>query len=236
MASNSATGGKPEHHRLRRVVESSSDDVARAIAHIDDLLAEGRLVPGQRLIEADLVAQLQIGRGPVREALRILAGDGVIELIPNRGARVREVSRERVVHMMQALLGIVLMGLELYVAREHSRDEKAELRAAFERIREKAGERNYNALLNCITDYHALVHEHSGNLYLNEVMLRLRIDNSHRQLASALHVEHWDAYVENYESITKALLKRDGDAAGKAMRKHGGDLMAALQARGDAVF
>jgi DNA-binding GntR family transcriptional regulator len=223
-------------HRLRRSVASSSDDVSRAIAHIDELIFQGRLVPGQRLIEADLVEQLKIGRGPVREALRILAGDGVIELIPNRGARVREVNRERVVHMMEALLGIVLIGLELFVAREQPREVKTELREALARIRASASQRDYFTLLNSITDFHALVHEHSGNPYLNEVMLRLRIDNSHRQLERSLHVEHWDAYVESYEIITKALLKRDGEAAGQALRAHAKRLTDSLRQGDDATY
>lgn len=51
----------------------------------------GKYVPGQRLIEADLTAELSISRGPLREALRLLAARGVIDLIPNRGAIIKKI-------------------------------------------------------------------------------------------------------------------------------------------------
>jgi DNA-binding GntR family transcriptional regulator len=53
-----------------------------------DLLMQGALEPGARIKEGEIAERLGLSRGPVREALRTLAGDGLIELLPNRGARV----------------------------------------------------------------------------------------------------------------------------------------------------
>jgi DNA-binding GntR family transcriptional regulator len=57
-----------------------------------DSLDTGRLVPGQRLVEADLCLRYGVGRGPVREALQRLANEGVVEISRNKGARIREIS------------------------------------------------------------------------------------------------------------------------------------------------
>src|SRR5271157_4397430 len=70
------------------------------VAHIverlrEDILA-GRLSPGSRLVECDLTARFAVSRGPVREALRRLAADGLIEHWPHRGAVVRRLGEREI--------------------------------------------------------------------------------------------------------------------------------------------
>ena len=59
-------------------------------------IESGRFVPGQRLTEAELTRQLGVSRGPVREAFKRLAGEGVLDLTRHRGAVVRAQTREEV--------------------------------------------------------------------------------------------------------------------------------------------
>ena len=66
------------------------------IEAITDGVKDGRYAPGQRLVEADLTAELGVSRGPLREALGRLAAEGVLELEPYRGAVVRRLTREDV--------------------------------------------------------------------------------------------------------------------------------------------
>ena len=63
-------------------------------------LQDGRYVPGQRLIEADLTKELKVSRGPVREALKRLAAEGLVSLIPHRGAYIRALTRDEVHDML----------------------------------------------------------------------------------------------------------------------------------------
>jgi DNA-binding GntR family transcriptional regulator len=57
-------------------------------------LYNGRYVPGQKLVEADLITTLNVSRGPVREALKRLHGKGIVKQIPYRGAHIRAFSRK----------------------------------------------------------------------------------------------------------------------------------------------
>ena len=66
----------------------------------DDILS-GRLSPGQKIVEEDLCASLGISRGPVREALRLLTQQGLVEHLPRRGARVVEWSTTDVVQLFE---------------------------------------------------------------------------------------------------------------------------------------
>lgn len=82
------TDPKPTSHNSRTQT-SASDTVFHGIV---SGLETQRFVPGQRLVEADLAAQFDVGRNSVREALQRLAADGVIEIVRHRGAVVRSLS------------------------------------------------------------------------------------------------------------------------------------------------
>src|SRR3546814_7375523 len=79
----------------------SGDTVERVAAILKEQILDGSLAPGQRLISRDLIEELGISRGPLREAFRRLAADRLIELIPNRGAVVRRLSRAEIINLFQ---------------------------------------------------------------------------------------------------------------------------------------
>ena len=104
-------------------------------------ILDGQLEPGVRLKEIPLAEQLGISRGPIREALRLLERDGLIELIPNRGAIVPEVKAVDVleVYALRASLG----SLALQKLMLENRFPEAGLDHALERLRARSskGER-----------------------------------------------------------------------------------------------
>ncbi len=80
------------------------DVVAQALRQA---IVSGRLAPGERIKEVPLAEELGVSRGPIREAIRLLAHDGLLRIIPNRGAVVPELSSDDVleVYAMRAALG-----------------------------------------------------------------------------------------------------------------------------------
>jgi DNA-binding GntR family transcriptional regulator len=78
-----------------------------AVEALRDAIVDGRLKPGERLKEIPLAAQLGVSRGPIRDALRLLERDGLIDVIPNRGAVVPELHALDVleVYALRASLG-----------------------------------------------------------------------------------------------------------------------------------
>ena len=93
----------------------------------------GVYVPGQRLIEADLTRDYQVSRGPVREALKRLAAEGVLTLTRHRGAYVRALSREEVRDSLMVLEALVGLMANLAAKRIAETDNAARMREAFER-------------------------------------------------------------------------------------------------------
>src|SRR5579872_7340751 len=101
---------------------------------IELMVAEGKLVPGQRLVEADLVARFGASRASVREALRFLAGDGVVELVRNRGGRIRRIGPKRLADMLDVFSGIFRAAVEKLMSVPVSQATRDALDAALKAV------------------------------------------------------------------------------------------------------
>ena len=104
-------------HDEERTDQKRGETVEFVVSHIRHRIVEGRFVSGQRLIARDLCEDLGLSRGPIREAFRRLAADGIVELTPNRGATVRQLSRKQVKNVFQ--IRESLEGLAARLAAEH---------------------------------------------------------------------------------------------------------------------
>lgn len=103
-----------------------------AVAALRDAIVKGRLKPGERIKEIPIAAELSISRGPIRDALRLLERDGLVEIYPNRGAVVPEISALDVleVYALRASLGALALNKVMF---ENAVPVK-ELQAAIKRM------------------------------------------------------------------------------------------------------
>ncbi len=89
----------------------ASENLAVQIAEwLSDRIVHLELKPGSRIVEAKLAEELGVSRSPVREALRMLADNGLVELLPRRGARVTEMTPESIFWLndvLKELLGLI---------------------------------------------------------------------------------------------------------------------------------
>lgn len=110
---------------------SSAD---RVVHYIGDGIRAGRFVPGQRLVEADLSNSTGLSRGPIREALKRLSGEGVVTITLHRGAYIRFLQRseaEKLVDVLEVLLGLAA---RLAARRIRLNENKRHLRDAYEHL------------------------------------------------------------------------------------------------------
>jgi len=183
----------------------------------EDILAS-RLSPGERLVECDLTAQFRVSRGPVREALRRLAADGLIEHRPNRGAIVRRLSKRAIRELFQ--IRIEMEALAARLAAE-SRDEAA--RAVFSRAIARIFDdraREPCAYLEENSAFHDAVMALGANLQLRELAERLRLPLIMAQVGDALTPAALRDSVPEHRAVAKAILAQHAQAAAAAMRAH----------------
>lgn len=196
------------------------------VRKIDELIARGRLVPGQRLVEADLMADLGANRTVVREALRFLAGDGVVELIPNRGGRIRKIDAQRLGDMLDVFSGIFRAAMEKLGSRPISRETHKAFQAAFDRIVRSVNHGSAHDQLDAVFDYHTLIFRRCGNDYFAEALDRLHIHYYIRQAAFEGFLIGGFDLIGTYSKVTDRIVAGEMDDA-YTLLKPGLDQLAA---------
>lgn len=112
---------------------SSPDQVVDAIKQG---IVLGRVVPGQRLIEADMTRDHRVSRGPVREALKRLAAEGVVTLSRHRGAYIRLLTRREVIELLHVVQVLISLGVRLASLNMKPVENRVRLKLAFDRLSE----------------------------------------------------------------------------------------------------
>lgn len=194
--------------------------VDRVVEAIYRGIKEGRFVPGQRLVEADLTRQLDVSRGPLREALRRLSSEGFITIEPHKGAIVRKMTREDVLHIFS--VREVLEGFAARLAAENiaAADNRQRLSAVLKEMQAHYDANDLVDYMESNEKFHDLVVELSGNRHLQALVSQLRTPLYRYQFDHLMNVSSKRNSMDGHKMIADAILKGDGAAAEQAMKNH----------------
>jgi len=197
----------------------SSDRVLRTI--IEGLLA-GRYQPGERVVARQLAEELDVSIVPVREAIHILAGEGVIDLTARKGARIRSMDREEVGNWWRIQASIARLGVGFAARRvAHSEDNVAKLEDAMDLIRENAGQLDGFEFLMVLLRFHMVVHDVAQMPELNDATRRLGFFFWAIFFPQFIPVrEYGPMYVRNHQRVTDAIISGDPAGAESAYQYH----------------
>ncbi len=203
------------------VAVRSGDTVERVVAMLKELILEGTLVPGQRLISRDLVEQLGISRGSLREAFHRLAGDRLIELVPNRGAIVRRLSRAEIMHLFQ--IREALEGQAARLAASHI--DEGDHRAVLEGLLDEGHTLEQQLDMQRFTVYNRRFHQAivmiSGNQELAELIDRYQLAVFMTHLKRVMGTDSIiKTSIAQHEAVARAILAGDQDEAYASMSRH----------------
>jgi DNA-binding GntR family transcriptional regulator len=197
----------------------SSDLVLRTI--IEGLL-EGRYKPGQRVVARQLAEELDVSIVPVREAIHILAGEGVIDLAARKGARIRSMDQEEVGNWWRIQAGVGKLGVGFAARRINCRaDNAAKMNDAMDLIRENAGKMDGFEFLMVLLRYHMVVHDVAEMPQLNEATRRLGFFFWAIFFPQYIPVrDYGEMYIRNHQRVTDAIVNGDPDGAEAAYQYH----------------
>ena len=181
---------------------------------------EGRYVPGQRLIASDLAEDFATSRAPVREALHVLAGEGVVDLIPNRGARIRRLSPVQLFDFLEFSEAVLVLGIRRAMPKIHQPQNRAMIDEAFNRILKAWEAREPSQFVASLAAYHEDLNTISGNSFLDFFYRRPYIGFFNRLIADAIQGVDWDHFLFNYKEIHRAVLAGEPHAAVAAFVGH----------------
>lgn len=194
--------------------------VPQLVDWLKQRIMRGLLVPGQRLVEADLIRATGAGRAHVREALRRMETEGFVEIEEYRGASVRRLSAadiQSIGEVREVLEGLAARLAAAAPLPEAARVELGGLQAELDATAARREIDRYHAANR---RYHAFIIRHAGNAYAATFIERLRIPVLGLQLRSFLSSESGLDRNADHGEITAAILRGDAAAAEAAMRAH----------------
>ncbi len=205
---------------LRDAGISEGSPVDLTVSRIKDGIRTGRYAPGQRLIEADLATEFGLKRGPVRDALRILAGDGVVELVPQKGARVRRLSKADFVELAPILGGMLRISVSLAIHKLQAPHFRTRIEAAMKGMRQAGQAKDYAQFQYISGNYAQTLRDAANNSYLTYLDEKLYAELFRRQLTTALVIVNWPSYMDHFERLHTALLAGDQTQAFDLIAEH----------------
>lgn len=200
-----------------RVIRSGLHE--EAAMRLRSLIIRGDLPPGEPLVEADLCDALGVSRTPLREALKLLAAEGLVQLRMNRSAIVAPIRRGEIADLFEAVAGIERIGAELAAIRMTAKDHEklANLQERMERHHDRGELREYFELNQQIHLF-ILGCARNGALKSTHDALMARVERARFFALSSR--ERWDESVEEHRQIKDALGARDCDKAGRLLARH----------------
>jgi DNA-binding GntR family transcriptional regulator len=190
-----------------------------ATERIRDMIVEGRLASGEWINESELCQQLQISRTPLREALKVLAAEGLVELVPRRGARVAQLSVREIVDLFEALGGVEGLAAELAAMRMSGADLQR-LRNLQFRIEQRHKAKDRLQYFHDNQELHETIVRYSGNSAFVDIHARLIARVRRARYQAILSESRWAEAVEEHARILAALESREAKRAGELMRQH----------------
>ena len=200
-----------------RIERSTLHDMV--ISRIRDMIIEGKLPPGKRIHEGLLGQQLGISRTPLREALKVLASEGLVELIPGRGATVRKLTQKDVRDMLNVLSHLESFAAPL-ICQNATEENIREIRALHEEMLVYFEARNRLPYFKLNQQIHSALMTSTGNESLCSVHGILLTRMKRIRYMGGRTEETWQGAIRDHEEIVMALEARDGARLSAALVHH----------------
>lgn len=171
-------------------------------------ILKGELKPGERLMEIALAERLGVSRTPIREAMRKLELEGLVVMIPRRGAQVANITKKDLNDVLE-----VRMGLENLVAEKACKrmtdEQMSKLWMAAKNFEKTISEGNLVKLAEADVAFHEIIYEACDNKRLNQVMNNLREQIYRYRVEYLKDEETRNVLVKEHEELYKAIKARD---------------------------
>lgn len=194
--------------------------VDRLVEHLRDGIINSRYAPGQRLIEADLTREMGVSRGPLREAFRRLAAEGLLEIVPNRGAFVRRLSFREMTELFQIRTALEALAVRSAALAIDEDGNRARFEAAIAPIWNEAPRLSGAAYHEENRLFHQAIFDICGNIQLTELARQLQLPLIMLQLSGVMTGDMYADSVLEHREIAQAILNGDPDASERALRRH----------------
>lgn len=193
-----------------------SDRIRNALT---DEIASGELAAGMALDEQNIADRFSASRTPVREALRQLASNGLVEIRPRRGVVVTRLTPEKIMEMMETMAEVESLCVRLATYRITPL-ERSILISLHQTSRTAVEQGNFDRYDEINRLFHEKIYEGTHNQFLVEQALNVRVRLNAYRRTQLRQPGRLASSREEHDSVIRAMTQGDGDAAARMMRLH----------------
>jgi DNA-binding GntR family transcriptional regulator len=189
------------------------------VGRVRAMLLDGEIPPGARIPERDLCEKLQISRTPLREALKVLAAEGLVQLLPNRGSRAAKLTDMDMRDLFEVCQGLEALAGELACERitDAGIGDVAAAHRAMVRYYEDGDLLQY---YRCNRHIHEAIIAAAGNPVLSGLYESVTARIRRARYVTPMTPQRWALALQEHEAILNALQRRDGIGLSHILRAH----------------
>ena len=182
-------------------------------------ILKGEMKPGERLMEIHLADKLGVSRTPIREAIRKLELEGLVTMIPRRGAEVAQISPKGLQDVLEVRQALDALAMELACERI-TQEEIRRLRHACDRFREVTRTRDAVQIAQADVELHDIIVQAGGNERLAQMVGNLSHQMYRYRLEYIKDISQHGRLIEEHEEIFRCVSTRDREAGARAIKMH----------------
>ena len=186
---------------------------------IRSMVVEGVLVAGEKVPERELCEKLGVSRTPMREALKVVAADGLLDLVPGRGARVSAITLADLEEVFPLMAALEALAGELACEKINNAQLKI-IKSEHKEMLKQFRNQNLTAYFKHNENIHEVILQAAGNETLKTMHLSLALRIRRARYMANMTPKRWQQAVNEHEEILVALDNRDGQALGAILKRH----------------
>jgi DNA-binding GntR family transcriptional regulator len=183
------------------------------------LITSGDLAAGERLNEVKIAESFRVSRTPIREAVKLLASEGLLELLPGRGARVHRLSRTEILEHFEVIAALERHAVEVVVPRL-TQAQRAELAGLHEGMKAAFVASDARRYFDLNQKIHRLFVGLAGNAALTAMHDALTKRTRHDRPLTLASAPRWSASMDEHSELIEAAAAGDVGRAAAAMLAH----------------
>ena len=185
-------------------------------------ILRGELKPGERLMEIQLANKLGVSRTPIREAIRKLELEGLVVMIPRKGAEVAEITEKNMLDVLEVRRALEELAVKLACERI-TEEEIQELKDAADAFQKILSEKDITKIAEADEAFHDVIFKSTGNDRLIQLLNSLREQMYRYRLEYLKREEYHPQLLEEHQQIIDRITRKDQSEAAELIDRHIGN-------------
>lgn len=179
----------------------------------------GQLKPGERLMEVHLANKLGVSRTPIREAIRKLELEGLVTMIPRRGAEVAQITEKSLKDVLEVRRALDVLSVELACERI-TKEEMEELYRACQEFEKAAREKEPSVIAQADVRLHDIIVDATRNQRLKQLVNNLSEQMYRYRFVYIQEANQYENLIEEHREVYESIVERNKERAARAARLH----------------